>query len=327
MKKFIKNISLLFLVIAAILIINNCSEEENPINSDNTSLELTSPNGGEELYLGQQFTIKWFSKNIDGVILSYSMNNGQDWIVINDNVIASTQSYPWVVPEIPSSEGKIRIEAKSNSNINDESDNAFSLVVRNSILEAVKYYPIAIGNKWIYSEYFSGVSFDTSYIYTRSVISDTLMPNGKQYYKVIEYNHLYPNNNKIYWERNNLVDGRTYRYYENWDQQGEDNLLIDDLWKSPGSETQSHRYTNLNFHYYNKTQILSQEDIILFGISTMKRKYRELNTFEFFDYNLVKNFGLISWYQMLDVVSKTGTLKGCVIDGTVYGDTTTVTGY
>jgi len=328
----IKNISFSLLFITSILVINNCSKKENPINSNPSTLELTSPNGGEELILGQSFTIKWVAKNIDGVILSYSINNGQNWIVINDNVIASTQSYPWVVPEIPSSEGEIRIEAKSNSNIKDESDNTFSLVVRQSIIEAVKYYPLAIGNKWIYSEYLQvnppvGDPFDTSYIYERSVISDTVMPNGKQYYKVIEYNHAYLYYNRTYWERNNLIDGRTYRYYENWNRQGEDDLLIDDLWKSPVSTTQSHRYTNLNFTYYSETQILSEEYINLFGLSTSVRKYRELNTFEFYDYNLVKGFGLTSWFKMLDISNVTGTLKGCIINGVIYGDTTTVTGF
>jgi hypothetical protein len=309
----------------SILLIGSCSKEENPVNTKDSSLELTSPNGGNELYLGQQFTIKWVSKNIDGVILSYSVNNGQDWVTINDNVIASTQTYPWIAPDVLTEEGKVRIEAKDNSNIMDVSDSTFSTIAYEYIIEAVKFYPLTIGNKWIYTEYFSGVSSDTSYIYERSVVSDTLMPNGKQYYKVIEYDHFNSNNNRIYWERNNLVDGRTYRYYENWNNQGENDLLIDDLWKSLGSETQSHRYTNLNFHYYNKTQILSQEDITLFGINTIKRNYRELNTFEFYDYNLVKGFGLTSWNKMLDVTSKTGTLKGCVIDGTVYGDTITVT--
>jgi len=292
------------------------------------TISLLIPNGGEVWESRTHYSITWTSENLDKINIEFTSDNGSTWNIIGTNVTASTGEYIWETHYQPSDQNKIKIISSEYPQLDDESENNFAIVVAPGIIESLKYYPLAIGNRWVYTEkWICCYPFPTEYIYCyeRFVLSDTVMTNGIEYYKVFEKNHShYSPSNQIYWERVDRVNGKVYIYYENWNQQGDDELLIDDLWESPGRSVESHRYTNLDFRWYMETQILSQADTLLFGTNTKVRKYKEKNTFAFYDYSLVKDFGLIGWYQMLDDANKIGSLKGCVIDGVLYGDTTLV---
>ena len=63
------------------------------------SFNIITPNGGDLIYAGTSTFIYWESiKNqINNVDLYYSVNNGKDWILIQNNV-ENNGVYNWVVP-------------------------------------------------------------------------------------------------------------------------------------------------------------------------------------------------------------------------------------
>ena len=63
---------------------------------------LVSPNGSENLYPGNSKTIEWNAINSNFINIKYSIDNGLSWLLIANNVIASSNTYTWVVPNTPS---------------------------------------------------------------------------------------------------------------------------------------------------------------------------------------------------------------------------------
>lgn len=89
-------------------------------------LRLTSPNGGEYLQAGTTQPITWVAgSNIANVKLEYS-SDGTNWNFIS-NVIASNQTYSWVIPSLSSSTLRIKVTDFSNTVINDASDSLFKV--------------------------------------------------------------------------------------------------------------------------------------------------------------------------------------------------------
>ncbi|MBX2976571.1 MAG: hypothetical protein KF721_10580, partial [Ignavibacteriaceae bacterium] len=90
-------------------------------------LRITAPNGGENWQVGTTQPITWISgSNIANVKLEFSSDNGTNWNFIS-NVVASNQTYDWVIPAVSSSSMRIRIADVSNNNISDNSDNQFKV--------------------------------------------------------------------------------------------------------------------------------------------------------------------------------------------------------
>ncbi len=71
-------------------------------------LDLTSPEGGENLAGGSTFNIDWESEIITDVKIEYSIDNGQNWIT-EATVSADDSTYLWTVPNIDSDEGFIKL--------------------------------------------------------------------------------------------------------------------------------------------------------------------------------------------------------------------------
>ncbi len=64
----------------------------------------------------------------------------------------------------------------------------FTLSQSNQLQEALKFYPLQIGNYWQYkiTKTSEGGTKTENWIGFVEIISDTLMPNGKKYYKIID---------------------------------------------------------------------------------------------------------------------------------------------
>jgi photosystem II stability/assembly factor-like uncharacterized protein len=90
-------------------------------------INLTSPNGGEVIKSGTDFPITWTSSFIQSIDIAYSIDNGNRWQTIADNVSASSGTFNWSVPEIITGSLKVRIR-NSNDSLNlDISDNNASV--------------------------------------------------------------------------------------------------------------------------------------------------------------------------------------------------------
>ncbi|MCJ7554085.1 MAG: T9SS type A sorting domain-containing protein [Ignavibacteriaceae bacterium] len=196
-------------------------------------------------------------------------------------------------------------------------DSAF-VIKSLSIPESIfSYYPLKIGNKWVYD--YTWIDWISSYvtdIYIREVISEQLKPNGKKYFEILQ-KYSYMSNEDTVYERMDSLEGKIYWYSESCPN-GEQ--FIDDLLIEIGDSTFASRFGWCIEH--PPTIFTSDEYFNQWGIQGRKRNYisYDLLTAE---YSLVSGIGLYSAILSDDNGYKHFNLKGCLIDGVVYGDTLT----
>lgn len=95
-----------------------------------TLAEVTSPNGGEDLYWADKHTIRWTAPaHSDTVVLSYSVDSMATWVEIasgetNDGL------YSWTVPEILTDSALVKVEAYDADSLiaEDTSDDFFRML-------------------------------------------------------------------------------------------------------------------------------------------------------------------------------------------------------
>lgn len=125
----IKNLSLSFLVIAAMLIISYCSKEENPIIPNDPALTLIYPVGGESILADTTIKIKWSSAFIDSISIYLTTDNGNSWTELNNSVSAELGEWDWITPNSILDSCKIKIASKSDDSISDVSNSNFSIYI------------------------------------------------------------------------------------------------------------------------------------------------------------------------------------------------------
>jgi len=91
-----------------------------------TNIEIIQPNGGEIISAGSNYEILWNSLDVVDVKIEFSINNGQNWNTIIDS-IPSTGIFNWNVPQLVSTQCKIRISDKSDPGIFSVSNGTFSI--------------------------------------------------------------------------------------------------------------------------------------------------------------------------------------------------------
>lgn len=91
------------------------------------SIIVTYPNGGE-FFINNTWSphnITWETVNVSSVDIEYSINNGTDWTVIENNY-SEGEYYSWDIPDIDSDACLIRV-SESGGGVSDESDAVFSI--------------------------------------------------------------------------------------------------------------------------------------------------------------------------------------------------------
>ena len=96
------------------------------------SIKVTSPNGGEIWTSASTRTITWTYKDVDNVIIEYSLDDGQSWIQLAQNIPASQLSYNWTIPTTPSYTCRVRVRDMIRD-ISDMSDQVF--IIPNAYVE------------------------------------------------------------------------------------------------------------------------------------------------------------------------------------------------
>jgi hypothetical protein len=97
--------------------------------SQNATLTLVSPNGGENWLQGSTYTISWeYSGGPATGLIEYSEDGGQYWNYL-DYIYAldSVSSYTFQNYLYPTTQALIRVSDYSNPGISDESDNVFTV--------------------------------------------------------------------------------------------------------------------------------------------------------------------------------------------------------
>ncbi|MDH4223912.1 MAG: hypothetical protein OEV55_10290, partial [candidate division Zixibacteria bacterium] len=91
------------------------------------TITVTSPNGGEVWYVGENHNITWTSSDFTGnVKIEYSTDGGSGWTTI----IASTADdgvHPWTIPNAPTNQGRIKVSDAADGTPSDMSNADFSI--------------------------------------------------------------------------------------------------------------------------------------------------------------------------------------------------------
>ena len=92
------------------------------------TVQVTSPNGGENWSVNSQQNITWTSSNVTNVKIDYSTNNGGLWLNVVSSVPAANGSYSWTIPNTPSAQCLVRVSDASLASRFDVSDNVFTIL-------------------------------------------------------------------------------------------------------------------------------------------------------------------------------------------------------
>ncbi|GAB6281271.1 MAG: hypothetical protein STSR0008_00100 [Ignavibacterium sp.] len=180
------------------------------------------------------------------------------------------------------------------------------------------FYPLAIGNKWVYDVltfYFDEFPHSYGYIKENEVLKDSVAPNGKTYRLIKDIIR-----SESTLERIDSSTGLIFRYSDNIEFP-EKEYVIDDLLAEVGDTVKSFRF---GYPWDGGfTTLLDYTTFEKFGLSKQKK------IFEQYDlssprYSLTEDIGLDSLFHSFDFGYTEYILKGCIIDGVVYGDTTVV---
>jgi|CZKP01.1.fsa_nt_gi hypothetical protein len=90
------------------------------------SIKLTSPVGGESWQAGTTHNITWNGNAINSIKIEFTSDNGTDWTTIANNVPGSG-SYAWSLPNINSTQCKIRVSDATDGVPSDVSAFAFTI--------------------------------------------------------------------------------------------------------------------------------------------------------------------------------------------------------
>ena len=91
------------------------------------SVSITSPVGGESWAGNSAHNITWTSTNVTNVKLEYTTDGGTNWSVIIASTLASTNTYNWTVPNVSSSNCKVRISDAANAATSSVSAAVFTI--------------------------------------------------------------------------------------------------------------------------------------------------------------------------------------------------------
>lgn len=135
------------------------SETEFPEVTDDSysmffvfQLDLTSPEGGENIAGESKFDINWESEIITSVKIEFSSDNAQNWSTLAGNVPASDTTYEWTVPNINSDECYIKLTYPDQPDLFSTNELPFSIyytVGTDNLSEAedmdLKIFPNPVG--------------------------------------------------------------------------------------------------------------------------------------------------------------------------------------
>lgn len=102
--------------------------ESAPCLNNVTGFLVATPNGGEIFRTNQNLLAIWGTDYTGNVNVEYSVNNGSNWITIQNNVPAVTRFINFTVPYIPTTtQARLRVYESGNTANGDQSDSVFQI--------------------------------------------------------------------------------------------------------------------------------------------------------------------------------------------------------
>jgi hypothetical protein len=190
---------------------------------------------------------------------------------------------------------------------------------------AAKYMPLLVGNVWVYSfAYISPVGSGTGYDSYR--ITGTQLINGKLYY-IVNHTHIqlsgnYSCSSRLFFLDSPVrVDSANMNIYLNSNCGTSTEGLVDSLASGFGDSS----LTCFNFEGI-KTAYNDSSDYFIFNTYFNAKKFTTININGGNDQTYLLGIGLARFYSSQSHQSCNQYLKGCIINGMIYGDTSLIIG-
>ncbi len=164
---------------------------------------VEAPTGGETFVPGETELIRWnaYGSDANNFTIEYSLNNGGNWIVIDNNVSSTARIYSWVVPSTATNTALVRV-SRNGSSFTDQSNFNFTILGQSTIT-ATTVCEGAVQLDW------TAVTSATSYDVLQ-LIGDSMKVIGNT--TSLTYLVTGLNKNITYWfgvaAKNNTVSGR-----------------------------------------------------------------------------------------------------------------------
>ena len=99
------------------------------------AIQVTAPNGGENLFVGQAVEVAWSATNVALVRIEYQDNPAASWQVIAADVEANRGRISWGISVAPTSTARIRVVDSWDAMPADSSDASFAIHVSTDVAE------------------------------------------------------------------------------------------------------------------------------------------------------------------------------------------------
>ena len=109
---------------------SSVSDESANVFTIKGSIRLTSPNGGESVYIGGNYDITWVKHgSIGNIKIEYSTDSGSTYpYTITTSTSSGPGTYNWTpIPDTPSTQCKIKLTCLADETVQDESDTNFRI--------------------------------------------------------------------------------------------------------------------------------------------------------------------------------------------------------
>lgn len=185
------------------------SDAKFTITAPQPAITVTYPNGNETIQAGSSTNISYTSQSVSNVNIEYSIDNGANWTTIVSNTQA-TGSYYWTVPNVSTTNARVRVTDVTNASVTDMSSGNFNIILpmieviqpnggetyTTSTTYPVKYYAEGIINNYIklYYSLDSGATwtyYNYAYCYNNQINTinwyTPSTPSSKVYVKIEDY--------------------------------------------------------------------------------------------------------------------------------------------
>ncbi|MFA5403446.1 MAG: T9SS type A sorting domain-containing protein [Ignavibacteria bacterium] len=199
----------------------------------------------------------------------------------------------------------------------------FTSKILNSLdTNSLKYMPMHVGDYWVYNGHASSFSGGSNWIDVLSIQFCRYVNNHIYYYFTTTNNNGYPF--KGYYRVDSLT-GSLYKY----DSTGSCNYYHNEILSDSLAAINGDSIKNCNTSIYKCTSVTN---LLIFGDSTIKKSFYYYFSYIPYTHTGSKNFIRMYGFSYYSSSSTGGgsagsyslTLKGCKINGIVYGDTSTV---
>jgi hypothetical protein len=178
-------------------------------------------------------------------------------------------------------------------------------------------FPLNVGNRWTW---YVHRNFSPGPGYEKLVLQNTQLINGHIYHKGRKDVYINYGNQHSFYDVYYRIDSLTGNLYS-YDVQGNSDCLVDSLNSSGNDSAQTgcptpccwYRYDTTSYDLFNQSY-----PAVMFSWST----YFEGGSYK----KYVKNFGFVYSHTQFVMSSTIVSLRGCIINGIVYGDTTVYVG-